>query len=194
MKKTHILDLMAVAVTGNIMLFAAMFRKPETRWRRTRYDCCMVCGYPAGNDGSVSPIMKSRVEKGIDIYKKGFVKTLLFSGGAVQNEYREAEVMKAYAMGRGVPEEVILTETDSGSTYANMKLSLPIIRRNNIENLIVVTNDWHLRKADHYARKMKVEYVMVSADRPEGETTCYNFWLRLTTNVSMYLNLWKGLY
>ncbi|MCQ2507866.1 MAG: YdcF family protein [Dorea sp.] len=193
MKKT-VINLATFVGVSNALLFELMFRNPKKTWDYQTYDCAVVCGFPANPDGTISAVAKSRTEKGIELYQAGKVRKLLFSGAAVRNQYTEAEVMKAYAMEAGVPEEDILTETKAGSTYANMKLSLPILMKHRIKTIAVVTNDWHLRKTDHYTRKMHMEYVMVCAERPEGESIFKNIWMHIQTNATAYYNMWQGLY
>ncbi len=57
-----------------------------------------------------------------------------------------------------------------------------------------MTSGWHLRKADHYARRAGLAYVMVRAKEPEGQSLKETLSLYWETNLHMYLNLWKGYY
>ena len=45
-------------------------------------DCVIVCGYPANEDGSISYILKSRIDKAIELYQKKKVSTMLVIGGS----------------------------------------------------------------------------------------------------------------
>ena len=190
-----------------------MVKRVIIEQRYKKYDCAIICGYPANIDGEPSTIMKSRVEMGVTLYKKDKIKFLILSGGAVKNEYQEAKIMASYAISLGVKKEDILIEGQSRSTYHNLMYSRDIMQINGLKNALVVTNSWHLRKADHYARKFKLDYAMVSASAPKSyifilvprcRTTTliqqYDFcWIKvvvlhLGTNIKMYYNLFKGYY
>ncbi|MFQ7174547.1 MAG: YdcF family protein [Thomasclavelia ramosa] len=127
--------------------------------------------------------MKSRVEMGVTLYKKDKIKFLILSGGAVKNEYQEAKIMASYAISLGVKKEDILIEGQSRSTYHNLMYSRDIMQINGLKNALVVTNSWHLRKADHYARKFKLDYAMVSASAPKSYCWIKVVVLHLGTNI-----------
>lgn len=178
----------------NIAIFLIVFKKPQKNQKQLKYDCAIICGYPANNDGSPSLIMKSRVEKAVELYEQGKVKYFIFSGGSVHNQYEEAVVMANYANKLGIPENVIIKETKAKCTYHNLMYAGEIMNKKNLDSCLVITNSWHLRKADHYARKFKLNYAMVSAKRPEGYGIVKVIWLHLDTNLIMYRNLFKGYY
>lgn len=174
----------------HLAIFSLEFRWPKTRWRRRVYDCAVVCGYPAEADGSPSRILKTRVERAAELWKTGRVRFLILSGGAVGNEFVEAEVMKAYAKELGVDPEVIRVECQAVSTYHNLKYASEIMKKEGWQDCAVVTNRWHLRKADHYARKFGLEYVMCPA--ADGESRRKAVWRWICTNVHMYVNYYRG--
>lgn len=190
MKKKILAALMGL----NIGLFCYMFPKPKKRAEKKQYDCAIVCGYFANEDGTPSDYMKTRVEEGARLWKEGKVYNLILSGAAVQNEYVEAEVMKAYALSLGVPEECIYEEKHAVSTYHNMLYAKEIMEEEGFENCAVVTNGWHLRKANHYARKFELEYVMCEAKNPENENILLTLWNYISTNLHMYGKMFQGYY
>ena len=178
----------------NLLAFLLVFKKPYKKQRYKKYDCAIICGDPANIGGEPSTIMKSWVEMGVTLYKKERIKFLILSGGAVKNEYQEAKIMASYAISLGVKKEDILIEGQSRSTYHNLMYSRDIMQINGLKNALVVTNSWHLRKADHYARKFKLDYAMVSASAPKSYCWIKVVVLHLGTNIKMYYNLFKGYY
>lgn len=187
---------MTAGFTGaNILLFCVMFRRPKVRWEQDKYDCAIVCGCRAGDDGQPSEILKTRVEKAVELWKERKVQYLIMSGAGVYNHYVEAEVMKRYAEELGVPKEYILEEKQAVSTYHNLLYSGRMMRNCGFKDCVVVTSGWHLRKADHYARRNVGRYVTAAAaDNPGGERTGRIIWLHIWTNLHMYMNMWKGYY
>lgn len=192
--KVMIKKIVAAFAALNIGIFCVMFPKPKKRADKVKYDCAIVCGYFANDDGTPSEYMKTRVNEGIRLWKEGKVNTLILSGGAVQNEHVEAEVMKRYALELGVPEEVIFEEPKAVSTYHNMLYAKEIMDAEGFSSCAVVTNGWHLRKANHYARKFKLDYVMSEAKNPENESKWMTLWRLISTNVHMYGKMFQGYY
>lgn len=182
------------ALLSNYVTFRTVFARPVKKWIRESYDCVIVCGCPAAEDGSPSRVMKTRVEKAVSLWRDGKAEKLIFSGAAVKNSYVEAEVMKGYAQALGVPDDAIITEPEAVSTYHNMKLVKPLMEKHGLKNCIVVTNSWHLRKAAHYADKFGFDHVMCPAGEPEGTGKFYALWHYAAINLHMYLNFYRGLY
>ena len=127
----------------HLVVFSAVFRRPVTQWKKESYDCAVVCGYPACEDGKPSRIMRTRVERAVELWKAGRVGLLLFSGGAAANSFVEADVMKEYAEALGAEPDAILTERRSVSTYHNMKYSREVMEEHGLKDCVVVTNRWH---------------------------------------------------
>lgn len=176
----------------NAGLFCAVFRKPVKMWKRGCYDCAVVCGYHANIDGTPSSVMRTRVEKAAELWKAGKVRFLILSGGPVFHEYVEADVMQEYARELGIPEECLLTEPKALCTYDNLRYAKELMEAHGLQNCVVVTNAWHLRKADHYARKAGLDYVMCPTKHGEGMGKVL---LRcVSTNLHMYRNLFRGYY
>ena len=171
-------------------IFEIVFPRPRRRWDRDRYDCAIVCGYPADDAGEPSETMKERVRKAAELWKKKKVNYIILSGGAVRNEFPESEVMKAYAGSLGVPREYLITEKQSVSTYHNMMYSKNVMKMCGFQNCVVVTSSWHLRKANHYARKFGLDYVMCKSGSQEG--VCRNTARCIVTNLHMYFNMFRG--
>lgn len=150
-------------------------------------DCVIVCGYPSNDDGTISNILESRIKKAIELYKNGEVNYLILSGGAIHNSYCEALVMKEYAFNAGVNIENILLEDKAKSTYHNMMYSKDIMIQYNLNDCYVVTNSWHKIKAEHYAKKFKLDYKMINADKPLGMS-----WFKvLLLTIDMPINMLK---
>lgn len=107
----------------------------------------------------VPPLLKSRLDKGIEIYKQqlsnGNHTKIVVSGGQGSDELvPEAIAMKKYLISQDIPDLDILIEDKSTTTYENMKFSKNIM--NNISkdySCIFVSNNYHVFRASIYARK-----------------------------------------
>lgn len=155
-------------------------------------DCVIVCGYPTNDDGTISYILKSRIDKAIELYQKKKVEFIIVSGGAVHNQYSEALTMKEYAIQNGIDERYILLENNAKSTYHNMMYSKQIMENNKLNNCYVVTNSWHRIKAKYYAEKFDLNFEMINADRPENMSYLKVVLLTFEMPMNMFIMRMKG--
>lgn len=120
-------------------------------------DIIVVLGSPSTSKGKPSIIQKSRVDKGIALYRAGKAKKLLFTGGAAWNEFVESETMKKYAVRKGIPDAAILLETKSNNTDENAKFSHQILKKKGLDKVIVVTSPFHTRRAGFLYKRFPLE-------------------------------------
>lgn len=107
----------------------------------------IVLGFPATSEGSPSPLLKYRLDKALDLYRRLNIGTIIVTGGAVQNRFAEADVMKEYLIGKGVPAQTIITEKRAGSTFGNAYYSSKLLKEFNLKNPIIVTSEEHEARA-----------------------------------------------
>ena len=97
-------------------------------------DCMLILGCRIKSDGSLTPLLKSRADRALEFArmqkeKTGKELTFVPSGGQGADEVTsEADAIAAYLRGRGVPDERILPEDKSASTYENIRNSMKLIR------------------------------------------------------------------
>lgn len=110
-------------------------------------DTLIILGFPARPDGTPTPLMKYRLDRALELYGRRDVGTIIVTGGAVQNQYAEADVMKKYLVEHGVPEDIIITEKQAGSTFGNAYYSSRLLKELNLKNPIIVTSEEHEARA-----------------------------------------------
>jgi len=118
-----------------------------------RADLIVVLGNPVNKDGTIGITQKSRVEAGVDLYEKGLADKILFTGGAAVNRFVESDVMKQFALNRGVPSKDLLTETRSINTIQNAFYSNQIMQGKKVDSIILVTSAYHTLRARHIFKK-----------------------------------------
>lgn len=98
-------------------------------------DCLVILGCWFRKDGTLTPLLRGRVDKAIEFWNEQKAETgreALFipSGGQGRDEpMPEAEAMARYLRTQGVPDGLIFPETRSKNTYQNMAFSREIIER-----------------------------------------------------------------
>ena len=92
-------------------------------------DFIIILGSKIRSDGTLTPLLKGRVDKAIEFANKQYEKTkkkiiYIPSGGKGNDEViAEAEAIKNYLLEKGIKEKQIIIEDKSTSTIENMKFS-----------------------------------------------------------------------
>lgn len=148
------LSVYMVKATEKNIFTADTFKNDE------KADCILILG--AGvKDGRPKPMLRDRLLTGIELYKSGAAKKIIMSGDHGRADYDEVNVMRAFALEQGVSAEGIFLDHAGFSTYDS------VYRAKNIfgaENIIIVSQKYHLYRALYIAKKLDVKAVGVSAD------------------------------
>lgn len=114
-------------------------------------DFIIILGAKVLKDGSLSPALKSRVDKAIEFaneQKEKSKKNIIFipSGGQGKDELiSEAEAMRNYLIQNGINSEDIVIENKSTNTLQNMRFSKQKINEINKDGKIIfTTNNYHV--------------------------------------------------
>ena len=137
------------------------------------FDYIVIHGAGLLGGDRVSKLLSDRIDKAINIYKKAPNKPKLIpSGGKGDDEtISEAEAMKRYLLEKGIPEEDIILEDKSATTYENLKNSKAIIDgRWGSKNTALVTSNYHVYRALRYARKIDLRCTGV------GSRVAFYYW------------------
>lgn len=152
-------------VVANIYLWLMFPAHKKTK--HVHYDACIILGSPASKDGTCTRVQKSRMDRAIELYTENKVSTIIISGGCVCNAYSEAGVMKAYALSKNVKESDIILEEQARNTYENLVYSKEICKQYHLHKIIVVTSNFHVRRASFFVHKFFDDYVMAGTRNHE---------------------------
>jgi len=120
-------------------------------------DAAMVLGAAVwGNE--VSPVFRERINHAIDLYRRGKVHKIIFTGGqGNRNELTEAAAARAYAIKNGVPANAILLEDSSHTTYENVINAKQVADANGLKKVLIVSDPMHMKRAVAMARDIGLE-------------------------------------
>ncbi len=117
------------------------------------FDCITVLG--AGLwDGEPSPMLKERLEFGLEAYNTGCSEKFLMSGDHGKADHDEVNVMKDYVINEGVDKDNVFLDHAGFSTYESMYRAKEIFK---IEKTLIVTTKYHLYRAVYDARKLGID-------------------------------------
>jgi len=89
----------------------------------------------------------ARFQEGLNLYEQGLGQYLVFSGAAYDNGTSNADVMRALAVKRGVPDQVILDEPQGEDTWGNAVYTRQVLEAHGLHSAILVTSPYHARRA-----------------------------------------------
>ncbi len=124
-------------------------------------ECIIVFGALVRADGSLSDMLRDRVETGVRLYFEGVADKIVMSGDSENDGYDEVGAMKKYAVEKGVPEEDVICDPYGLSTYDS------VWRAKNVygfKRVVLVTQEYHLYRALYIGEKLSLDAVGVSAD------------------------------
>lgn len=113
-------------------------------------------------NGTLSAMLRDRVDAAVDLYHAGKVQKLIMSGDNRFDNYNEPGAMMAYAIGRGVPEADIQPDYGGRRTYDTCYRARHIFQ---VESAILVTQAFHLPRALFLCDTLGTEVTGVIADR-----------------------------
>ena len=117
----------------------------------------MVLGAQVRSYGP-GPMLASRLDTALDYLNANPNLPVLVSGGQGPDEHMtEAEAMRDYLVARGIAPERIIIEPDSHNTAQNLTLSKAVLESLGYdlaeEHILIISNDFHLYRADFLARR-----------------------------------------
>ena len=149
-KKKHTVYAVLSVVLILLLYVAAVFNQIYSYSQKTTdrtADCAIVLGAGMGLYGP-SPVFRERINHGIELYRSGKVKYLIFTGGFGEgSNVSDAEIAKQYAREMGVPERVILLEEKSRYTHENMEYAKMIMNENGLSDALIVSDPLHMKRA-----------------------------------------------
>ncbi|MBR1816028.1 MAG: YdcF family protein [Lachnospiraceae bacterium] len=134
-----------------------------------KVDCIIVLGASVKNGDTPSLMLSDRLDRSIEAYKAGVAPKIIMSGDHGSKYYNEVQVMKDYAIARGVPSEDIFMDHAGFSTYDTMYRAKEIF---GAKKVVIITQRYHLYRSIYVAERLGMDaYGMAAEDvRYHGQT------------------------
>ena len=150
--------------------------------KKVKYDkdYMIILGCQIRKDGSLTPLLKGRVDRALDFRNEQLEltgKDLIFvvSGGQGKDEIiSEADAMKKYLVEQGVKENHILVENKSKNTFENIKFSNKLIEEQENDTDVKIgfsTTNYHVLRAGLIANQQGIKMEGI------GSKTKAYFWI-----------------
>ncbi len=134
--------------------------------RKRDFDYIIIHGSGLLRGNQISKLLADRMDKAIEVYHKDPTPPVLVpSGGQGTDEtVSEADAMAEYLREKGIPEEHILIENQSMTTFENLRNSKKLIEERSGEHYTaLVTSNYHVYRALRYCRKIGLKCTGIGA-------------------------------
>ena len=146
-----------IYVSSCVLLFVLYSVFLQIIPRKKDFDYVIIHGAGLIDGREVSKLLSDRLDKAIEVYRRDPTPPILIpSGGKGSDEdISEAEAMAEYLKDHGIPEEMILMEDESATTFENLRNSKEIIdAREGDRYTTLVTSNYHVFRALRYCRQL----------------------------------------
>ncbi|REB05625.1 YdcF family protein [Sporosarcina sp. BI001-red] len=164
--------LMFVILVSLSMIFVWWFvtshamNKAQNKRADGKYSVAVVLGAKV-NGTTPSLALRYRLESALSYAESHPNVTLVLSGGQGPDEgISEAQAMVNYLSAQGFPENRMLVEDQSTSTYENLVNTKKLLPQE-VTGITLITSDYHLARAGYLAEKIGVEWDAIPAKTPK---------------------------
>ena len=166
--KRAAINLVLILISGFMVYVAWLsvrIRQQSTRDEARPADVILVLG-AAEYRGRPSPVLRARLDHALELYSRKLAPRLMTTGGPGGDPiYTEGGVGRSYLIGRGVPSEAIIVETEGESTVHTIALAGEIMQRMGLHSAIVVSDGYHIFRVKKMLEKRGME--AYGSPRPE---------------------------
>ena len=165
-----LLAIALVIMSAVIVLAFDIWRSAAISSNRSA-DAALVLG--AAVFGSApSPVLIERLRHAKMLYEAGRIKHILVAGGRSPDDaLSEAEAGRDWLAANGVPSEAILIEDQSRTTVENLTNAKPLLIKQGLHEVLIVSDPLHMRRALLIARR-----IGISGEPSPTMTSRYRSW------------------
>jgi len=159
-----VVSIIAIIVFGiNLYVRLSTYKqiiKENDYTKLSNVDCIIILGAGIWGD-KPSPMLEDRLLEGIKLYQNNVSDKIIMSGDHGRKEYDEVNIMKNYAIEKGIPSENIFMDHAGFSTYESIYRAKEIFEA---KKVVIVTQEYHLYRALYIANQLGIEAYGVGAD------------------------------
>lgn len=116
------------------------------------YDAIVVLGAQVKADGTLSVQLQWRLDEAYKAWQAKPCPVVTCGAQGDDEPAPEGDVMRAYLIGLGIPEDQVLSDPDSYNTRQNIERAKALLEGTGAEKILIVTSDYHLPRAMALAR------------------------------------------
>lgn len=169
-----LLSIIAIGTASYVGRLAYRIRAQAVIDEARPADVIVILG-AAAYRGRPSPILKARLDHGLDLYRRQLAPLIVTTGGAGGDpDYTESGTGRAYLMSHGVPSEAIMLEPEGDSTIYSTSAVAEIMKRMNLNTCIVVSDGYHIYRAKKLLESKGL--TVYGSPRPSARADGWTLW------------------
>jgi vancomycin permeability regulator SanA len=126
-------------------------------------DVAVVLGSKVQRDGAPSSGLQRRLERALDLYRKGAVRAIFVSGGRGSEGFEEADVMRGVLVRSGVPADAIIVDRAGNNTRLTARHAHQAMQARSWQSAVVISQYYHVPRAKLALRQEGVTRVSGAA-------------------------------
>lgn len=152
----------AVVIINILVVQKANKYQLDKTSKTPKVEAIIVPGAFVHTNGKVSEMLQDRLDTALEVYKNNKDAKIIVSGDNGTVAYNEVDAMRIYLEQKGVDTHVIFMDHAGFSTYETVFRAKAIFK---VKSAIIVTQDYHVKRAVYIARQMGIEAYGVAADK-----------------------------
>ncbi len=132
--------------------------------QRESVDAIVVLG-AAQYDGTPSPALQGRLDRALELYDLGLAPQIVLTGSKRDGDrFTEAFAGFRYLTEQGVPESALTIVDDGASTYESLAAVRRVLRDDEMDRVLLVSDSYHNRRLQGIARELGMEPMVAPTD------------------------------
>src|ERR1043166_2379759 len=108
--------------------------------------------------GKPSPVLRARLDHGIQLWRQGLARRIILTGGTGEGDTTsEAATGRRYAVEQGIPDTVLMLETDGRTTEESVRNAAALVVTQASRSVILVSDPFHMLRLSILARRFGLE-------------------------------------
>lgn len=129
-----------------------------------------------------------RILEGAELVRQGFVRKAIISGPCCYYGIHESDTAVNFAVKKGYPEDYFIKfPHDAKSTETEAQVVIPELHRLGARSFLLVTSDYHTRRAGRYFRKLADGMEMHVIAVPDENFRWNSWWLNREAQKTVYM-------
>ncbi len=149
------------------------------------FDYVVILGAAVVHKNQPSNILKHRILKALEIYRRGLAKKIICTGGNAPNETSEASVEKKILLQHGVSPKNIISEQKTSTTLEQIVFLKKFFKQN--ESAIIVSDFFHLERVKSMCEFMRLNAETVSTGLKISSNNLLHYKLRDSVALLLFI-------
>ncbi len=107
-------------------------------------DLAVVLGNKVNPDGNPSEMLQARLDRTVELYREGYFRLILVSGGHGKEGYDEPVVMRHSLEKAGIPPSAIFEDNGGLTTWDTAQNTARFLREHHLQSVLIISQYFHL--------------------------------------------------